>query len=280
MIKKSFYLIERMTSFIHLIQEKSKRKSAKQKNIQDILDGKLVTLFNHGYPDTNDILYQNNLYFNNDYTIINGHIFSTGNDEQSLYILRDEEIGKLFVDRLYLSEDTLISENLGSFPNIEGSEYLIGYRLNVHENHLYGVAFDFANNRRAGLFSYSLKDSSYTFKETDREIILEDIGFSFSKGSFIYKDQLVYFSSNGTIYFIDLETAETTKKLPTNMDLSGVFIVSVIDDEHVAIATHDHDNNLIIWELDLISLSLTEKRRVEPSLWRKQEYLYDFQVKR
>ncbi|HHQ3557112.1 hypothetical protein [Enterococcus faecium] len=64
------------------------------------------------------------------------------------------------------------------------------------------------------------------------------------------------------------------------MDLSGVFIVSVIDDEHVAIATHDHDNNLIIWELDLISLSLTEKRRVEPSLWRKQEYLYDFQVKR
>ncbi|HGF7749725.1 TPA: hypothetical protein QFT25_001863, partial [Enterococcus faecium] len=93
-------------------------------------------------------------------------------------------------------------------------------------------------------------------------------------------DQLVYFSSNGTIYFIDLETAETTKKLPTNMDLSGVFIVSVIDDEHVAIATHDHDNNLIIWELDLSSLSLTEKRRVEPSLWRKQEYLYDFQVKR
>ncbi|MCS5464684.1 hypothetical protein NWO25_08105 [Enterococcus lactis] len=54
----------------------------------------------------------------------------------------------------------------------------------------------------------------------------------------------------------------------------------MIDDEHVAIATHDHDNNLIIWELDLISLSLTEKRRVEPSLWRKQEYLYDFQVKR
>ena len=142
------------------------------------------------------------------------------------------------------------------------------------------MAFDFANNRRAGLFSYSLKDSSYTFKETDREIILEDIGFSFSKGSFIYKDQLVYFSSNGTIYFIDLETAETTKKLPTNMDLSGVFIVSVIDDEHVAIASHDHDNNLIIWELDLSSLSLTEKRRVEPSLWRKQEYMYDFQVKR
>lgn len=64
------------------------------------------------------------------------------------------------------------------------------------------------------------------------------------------------------------------------MDLSGVFIVSVIDDEHVAIATHDHDNNLIIWELDLSSLFLTEKRRVEPSLWRKQEYLYDFQVKR
>lgn len=261
--------------------EKEKRQTKEHTGIDSvILDGKLVTLFNHGYPDTDDILYQNNLYFNNDYTIINGHIFSTGNDEQSLYILRDEEIGKLFVDRLYLSEDTLISENLGSFPNIEGSEYLIGYRLNVHENHLYGVAFDFANNRRAGLFSYSLKDSSYTFKETDREIILEDIGFSFSKGSFIYKDQLVYFSSNGTIYFIDLETAETTKKLPTNMDLSGVFIVSVIDDEHVAIATHDHDNNLIIWELDLSSLSLTEKRCVEPSLWRKQEYLYDFQVKR
>ena len=33
--QKSFYLIERMTSFIHLIQEKSKRKSAKQKNIQE-----------------------------------------------------------------------------------------------------------------------------------------------------------------------------------------------------------------------------------------------------
>ena len=35
MIKKSFYLIERMTLFIHLIQEKSKRKSAKQKSIQE-----------------------------------------------------------------------------------------------------------------------------------------------------------------------------------------------------------------------------------------------------
>ena len=116
--------------------EKEKRQTKEHTGIDSvILDGKLVTLFNHGYPDTDDILYQNNLYFNNDYTIINGHIFSTGNDEQSLYILRDEEIGKLFVDRLYLSEDTLISENLGSLPNIEGSEYLIGYRLNFHENH-------------------------------------------------------------------------------------------------------------------------------------------------
>lgn len=33
--KVLFILIERMTSFIHLIQEKSKRKSAKQKNIQE-----------------------------------------------------------------------------------------------------------------------------------------------------------------------------------------------------------------------------------------------------
>lgn len=282
---QKIYVSDRTDDFIytpHLGKiDKHKRQTKEHTGIDNvILDGKLITLFNHGYPDSEDILYQNNLYFNHDYTIINGHVFATGNDEHSLYTLRDVEAGKLFVDRHYLSDDTLVSENIGSFPNIEGSEYLIGYRLNVHENHLYGVAFDFANNRRAGLFSYSLKDSSYTFKETDREITLEDIGFSFSKGSFIYKDQLVYFSSNGTIYFIDLETAETTKKIPTNMDLSGVFIVSVIDDEHVAIATHDHDNNLIIWELEMTSLSVTQKRQLDPSLWKKNEYLYDFQVRR
>lgn len=81
-----------------------------------------------------------------------------------------------------------ISENFGLFFNIEGSEYLIGYWLNVYENYLYGVVFDFVNNWWVGLFSYLLKDLLYIFKEIDWEIILEDIGFSFLKGSFIYKD--------------------------------------------------------------------------------------------
>lgn len=71
------------------------------------------------------------------------------------------------------------------------------------------------------------------------------------------------------IYFIDFEIVEIIKKFLINMDFSGVFIVFVIDDEYVVIVIYDYDNNLIIWEFDLISLFFMEKWCVEFLLWRK-----------
>ena len=118
----------------------------------------------------------------------------------------------------------------------------------------------------------------HNLKNLASEIKFEDVGFFSANGSFIYKDQLVYFSGNNTIYFIDLETAQINKKYYTDIDLTGHFFIDSIDGQMIAIANYNAEHNIDIWTLDLATFKEKKERTIDTSLWRSNEYLYDFQV--
>ncbi|MBC9705674.1 MAG: hypothetical protein H9W81_12050, partial [Enterococcus sp.] len=92
--------------------------------------------------------------------------------------------------------------------------------------------------------------------------------------------QLVYLASDSTIYFIDLETGKISKQHRITIDLTGVFFVDPIDEQNIAIASYDQKNNIDIWTLNLTTFNEKKERTVHSTLWRNNEHLYDFQVKK
>lgn len=54
----------------------------------------------------------------------------------------------------------------------------------------------------------------------------------------------------------------------------------VEDEQNIAIASYDQENNIDIWILNLTTFNEKKERTVHSTLWRNNEHLYDFQVRK
>ena len=100
-----------------------------------------------------------------------------------------------------------------------------------------------------------MEEKQCTFTDLSPDITIDNSGFPYSNGGFIYNDQLVYLASDSTIYFIDLETGKSAKQHRITIDLTGVFFVDPIDEQNIAIASYDQENNIDIWTLNLTTFN-------------------------
>lgn len=256
--------------------KKVKRATKEHTGIKTMaIEETVIKLFNHGYSENGQ--YHTHIYMNQKNYLIKEYIYIVGNDLNNIYTLGETDLNELSLSRHYFHQDELISEFIGTFPNSERESYHFSYYLAVYHNNLYSVVFDLSSGNPY-LFQYSLTDHMHNLKNLASEIKFEDVGFFSANGSFIYKDQLVYFSGNNTIYFIDLETAQINKKYYTDIDLTGHFFIDSIDGQMIAIANYNAEHNIDIWTLDLATFKEKKERTIDTSLWRSNEYLYDFQV--
>ena len=256
--------------------KRAKRATKEHTGIKTmVIEETVIKLFNHGYSE--DGSYGNHFYVEDKRYNRNNFIIGMGYDSQQIYTLH-EETDAILLYHHTLMENHLTTRLVGSFPHDEHHEYLFGYDLVVHKGDLYGVAFNSAKNYKSKLFYYSMQEQKCTFTDLAKEITIDNVGFSSSKGLFVYNGQFVYLSNDSTLYFIDLETAKIIKKHRLTFDLTGNFFVDHLDEQTIAIAAYDSKNNIDIWTLDLATFKEKKERAIAASLWHNNEYLYDFQV--
>ncbi|MBE9887368.1 hypothetical protein G8B50_06725 [Enterococcus durans] len=257
---------------------KTKRATKEHTGISTmVIEETVVKIFNHGYSD--DGSYGNHFYVDDKHVSRNKFIIGLGHDSQQIYTLHEDTEAILLYQHT-LVEGDLTTQFASSFPHDEHHEYIFVYDLVVHKDGLYGIAFNSAKDYQSKLFHYSMEEKQCTFTDLSPDITIDNSGFPYSNGGFIYNDQLVYLASDSTIYFIDFETGKISKQHRITIDLTGVFFVDPIDEQNIAIASYDQENNIDIWTLNLTTFNEKKERTVHSTLWRNNEHLYDFQVKK
>lgn len=241
------------------------------------INGNPLHIFNHGFAE--DGSYETNFYFKNSKFIMKEWIFSTTSNEN--YVFSIGERGGL-VNELYLTSYQVSNNAIQIYQThkiCNSEEYFFPSDMVANEDFIYAMAFE-GEEFLPTIFTYSLNTNETNFHKIPKEIKLEDSPPSCSNNLQLYEGNLVYFSGNGNIYYINAETFEIIEVIKSEINLTGVFLVSESETNKVAIVSYDENYDLIISTFDLESKTFTFEKQITSTMWGYQEHLYDFEVRK